>query len=137
MVAGCILTLIMTAIYNYQVVIKENIYKDTAISVNLDVGKVLISRVPLVSDTTPLVIINDSPGGATAATYTSTASNQGCVFLHTIAASPTPRMAGVIWGGLNEFAIWDGYNNIGLTIKPTGDVSISRNLDVGMVAIQQ
>ena len=51
---------------------KVNIYKDTAISGNLDVGKVLtLKRIPSGSDTTPLVIINDSPGGATVATYTS------------------------------------------------------------------
>ena len=37
---------------------------DVSISGNLDVGKVLtLKRIPGVSDTTPLVIINDSPGG--------------------------------------------------------------------------
>ena len=40
-------------------------------------------------------------------------------------------MTGVVRGGLNEFMIWYGYNTIGLKIKPTGDVSISGNLDVG------
>ena len=40
-------------------------------------------------------------------------------------------MTGVIWGGLNEFVVWNGYSNVGLTIEPTGDVSISGNLDVG------
>ena len=113
-------------------VITVNQNGNTTMSGNLDVGKVLtLKRVPGVSDTTPLVIINDSPGGATVATYTSTASNQGCVFLHTTAASSTPWMTGVVWGGLNEFVIWNGCNNIGLAIKPTGDVSISGNLDVG------
>ena len=37
-----------------------------------------------------------------------------------------------MWGGSNKFVIWYGYNNTGLTIKPTGDVSISGNLDVGI-----
>ena len=112
---------------------KVNVYKGAALSRNVDVGKVLtLKRIPGVSDTTPLVIINDSPGGATVATYTSTASNQGCVSFWTTAASTTPWMTGVIWGGLNEFVIWNGYSNNGLTLKPTGDTSISGiNLDVG------
>ena len=43
-----------------------HIYEDTTISGNLGVDKVLtLKRVPSVSDTTPLVIINESPGGAT------------------------------------------------------------------------
>ena len=43
---------------------KVNIYKDTAISGNLEVDKVLtLKRIPGISDTPPLVIINDSPGG--------------------------------------------------------------------------
>ena len=78
---------------------------------HIDVGKIVtLKRITGVSDTTPLVIINDSSGGATVATYTSTASNQGCVFLHTTAASSTPRMTGVMWGGLNEFVIWVKYH---------------------------
>ena len=81
------------------------------------------------SDTTPLVIINESPGGATVATYTSTASNQGCVSFWTTAASTTPWMTGVMWGGSNEFVIKSGSN--GLTLKPNGDTTISGNLDVG------
>ena len=109
------------------------LYKDTSISKNLDVGKVLtLKGIPGVSDTTPLVIINDSPGGATVATYTSTASNQGCVSFWTTAASSTPWMTGGMWGGLNEFVIWNGYNGIGLTLKPTGDPTISGNSDVGL-----
>ena len=108
---------------------KVNIYKDTPISGNLDVDRVLAKkRIPGVSDTTPLVIINDSPGGATVATYTSTASNQGCVAFWATAASTTPWMAGVMWGGLNEFVIWNGYNNIGLTLKPNGSAVLSGSL---------
>ena len=110
---------------------KVNIFKDTTRSGNLDVGKVLtLKRTPGVSDTSPLVIINGSPTGATVATCTSTASNQGCLLLHTTAASSTPWMTGVMWGGLDEFVIWNGYNNIGLALKPTGDAVISGNLDV-------
>ena len=36
---------------------------------------------------------------------------------------------GVNWGGSNELVIKTGSN--GLTIKPTGDTSISGNLEVG------
>ena len=111
-------------------VVTVNQNGNTTISEKLDVGKVLtLKRIPGVSDTTPLVIINDSPGGATVATYTSPASNQGCVSFWTTAASSTPWVTGVMWGGLNEFVIWR--NNIGLTIKPTGDTTISGHLDVG------
>ena len=57
---------------------KVNIYKDTAISCNLDVGKVLtLKRVPGVSDTSPLAIINESTGGSTCVVYRSTQSGQG------------------------------------------------------------
>ena len=38
-------------------------------------------------------------------------------------------MTGVMWGGLNEFVIWNGYNNIGLTLKPNGDASLSGALN--------
>ena len=108
MVAGCISILIMTTTYmqlsgsdN-----KVNMYTYTTISGNLDVGTVLVlKRVPGISDTTPLTVINESNSGATIATYTSTASNQGCVFLHTTAASSTPWMTGVIWGGLNLMSL--------------------------------
>ena len=111
---------------------KINIYTDTPISGNLDVDRVsTLTENPGVSDTTPLVIINDSPGGATATTYTSTAPNQGYISFWTTAAPTTPWMTGDIWGGLNEFVLWNGYNNIGLTLKPTGDTSLSGNLDVG------
>jgi hypothetical protein len=107
-----------------------HIYEDTTISGNLGVDKVLtLKRVPSVSDTTPLVIINESPGGATVATYTSTASNQGCVSFWTTTASTTPWMTGVMWGGSNECVIKTDSN--GLTLKPNGDTTISGNLDVG------
>ena len=80
MVGGCISKLIMTIIQLSGGDSKVNIYKDTAISGHLDVGKALtLKRIPGVPDTTPLVIIIDSPWGATVATYTSTASNQGGV----------------------------------------------------------
>ena len=39
-------------------------------------------------------------------------------------------MKGVMWGGSNEFVIKSGSN--GLTPKPTGNTSISGNLDVGI-----
>ena len=37
-----------------------------------------------------------------------------------------------MWGGLNEFVIWNGYNNIGVTLEPTGDAVISGYLDVSV-----
>ena len=115
----------------------SDIYKDTTVSGNLDVGKVLtLKRVPGISDTTLLTIISESHSGASLASYTSTASNQGCVFLHTTAASSTPWMTGVIRGGLSELVTWHGYNNIGLTLKPTGDAAMSRNLEVAVGAAQ-
>ena len=54
---------------------KVNIYTyTTSISGNLDLGKVLtLKRIPGISDTSPLVIINDSPGGGTGVVYQSTA----------------------------------------------------------------
>ena len=43
---------------------KVNIHKDTTISGHLDVGKVsALKRIPGVSDTPPLNIIHESPGG--------------------------------------------------------------------------
>ena len=114
---------------------KVSAYRDTAISGNLEISKALaFKRVPGISGTTHLTIINESLSGASIAPYTSTASNQGCVFLHTAAASPTPWMTGVIWGGLNEFVIRYGYNTFGLTLEPTGDAAITGNLDVGVGA---
>ena len=104
---------------------------DALLCRNLDVGKILAKkRIPDVSDTTPLVIISDSPGGATLASYRSKAYNQGCVFEHTTAASPTAWMTGIIWGSLNEFVIWYGYNDIGLTLKSNGSAVLSGNVDV-------
>ena len=114
---------------------KVNVYKGAAISRNVDVGKVLtLKRIPGVSDTTPLVIISDSPGGATVATHTSTASNQGCFSFWTTAASTASWMTCVMWGGSNEFVIKTGSN--GLTLKPTGDTSIGGNLDAGTTQAQ-
>ena len=41
-------------------------------------------------------------------------------------------MTGVMWGGLNEFVIWNGYSSIGLTLKPSGDAVISGSFDVSV-----
>ena len=110
---------------------KVNIHKDTSVDGNLDVGKVLtLKRVPGVSDTRPLVIVNDSPGGGTGVVYQSTASGQGFIIAYVAAQSSVAWGSGVNWGGANEFVIKSGSN--GLTIKPTGDVAISGNLDVNV-----
>ena len=106
------------------------LYEDTAISGILDVGKVLtLKRVPEVSDTSPLTIINQSLGSGTGVVYQSTASDQGFPIAFTTAQSSVAWVEGVTWGGSNEFIIKSGSN--GLTLKPTGDAVISGNLDVG------
>ena len=55
------------------------LYKDTTISGHLDVGRQVLTlkRVPGVSGTNPLAIINESLGGGTGVVYQSTASGQG------------------------------------------------------------
>ena len=109
---------------------KVNIYKDTTTSGNLDVGKVLtLRRVPGVSDTSPLNIIYESPGGATGISYQSTASGQGFLIAYATAPSAAGWTEGVNWGRSNELAIKTGSN--GLTIKSHGDTTINGNLDVG------
>ena len=106
------------------------IYENTTIGGNLDVGKVLtLKRTPGVSDTNPLTIINESPGGGTGVVYQSTASDQGFLIAYTTAQSSVAWVEGVNWGGSNEFIIKSGSN--GLTLKPTGDAAVSGNLDVG------
>ena len=114
---------------------KVSFYKDTPISGNLDVGKVLaLKRVPGVSDTSPLTIINESPGGGTGVVYQSTASDQGSLITYVTAQSSVAWVEGVNRGGSNEFIIKSGSN--GLILKPTGDAVISGNLDVGVGASQ-
>ena len=109
---------------------KVNIYKDTSINCNLEVGKVLsLKRIPGVSDTNPLSVINESTGGGTGVVYQSTASGQGFNVVYLTAQSSTAWVEGVNYGGANEFIIKSGSN--GLTIKPNGDTSINGNLEMG------
>ena len=90
---------------------KVSIYKDTAISGNFDVGKVLtLKRVPGVSDTYPLNIINESPGGATGISYQSAASGQGCLIAYANAQGAVGWTEGVNWGSSNELIIKIGSN---------------------------
>ena len=96
---------------------------------NLDVDKILTFRVTGVSDTPPLNIINESPGGATGISYQSTASGQGCLIAYATAQSAVGWTEGVNWGSSNEFIIKTGSN--GLTIESNCDTTISGNLDVG------
>ena len=111
---------------------KVNVFKDMSISGNLDVDKVLtLKRIAGVSATSPLVIINDRPGGGTGVVYQSTASGQGFSIAYITAQSSVAWVEGVNWGGSNEFIIKSGSN--GLTLKPTGDAVLSGNLDVGGV----
>ena len=102
---------------------------DATISGILDVGKVLtLKRIPGVSDTSPLAIINESPGGGTGVVHQSTASDQGFLIAYTTAQSSVAWVEGVNWGGSNEFIIKSG--SYGLTFRPTGDAVISGNSDV-------
>ena len=101
---------------------------------NLDVGKVLtLKRIPAVSDTTPLVIINESAGGATGAIFQSTASGQGSLINYTTAQGAVGWTEGVDWGSLNEFIIKSGSN--GLTSQSNGDTTISGTLGVQKLSI--
>ena len=108
---------------------KVNIYKDTTISGNSDVSKVLnLQRHPTESDTIPLMIINTSSSGAGfVGKFVSTV--KGCLFEYSTSASSTSWWQGIL-GGSNEFVIKTGSS--GLTIKPTGDVSIRGNLDASV-----
>ena len=107
---------------------------DTTMSGNLDVGKVsTLKRTPGVSDTHPLNIINESPGGATGISYQSTASGQGCLIAYATAQSAAGSTEGVNWGSSNEFIIKSGSN--GLTIQSNGDTTISGTLGVQRLSI--
>ena len=109
---------------------KVNVHKDTTISGNLDVGKVLtLKRTSGVSDTNPLTIINESLGGGTGVVYQSTASGQGFNIAYMTAQSSVAWVESNNWGSSNAFIVKSGSN--GLTLKPTGDAVISGNLDVG------
>ena len=114
---------------DYNLANKVSTTGGATISGNLDVGKTLISkRIPGVSYTNPLAIINESLGGGTGVVYQSKASGQGFLIAYTTAQSSVAWVEGVNWGGSNEFIIKSGSN--GLTLKPTGDAVISGNLDV-------
>ena len=79
---------------------------------SLDVGKILtVRRVPGVSDTNPLSIINESLGGGTGAVYQSTASGQGFNIAYMTAQSSVAWVEGVNWGSSNEFIIKSGSND--------------------------
>ena len=85
---------------------KVNMYKDTSISGDLKVDEVLtLKRTPGISDTSPLVIINNSPGGGTGVVYQSTASGQGFSIVCVTAQSSVAWVEGVNWGGANEFIL--------------------------------
>ena len=110
-------------------VLTANRNGNTTVGGNLDVDTVLtLKTIPGVSDTSPLVIINDSPGGGTGVVHQSTASGQGFIIAYITAQSSVAWEEGGKWGGSNEFTIKSGSN--GLTIKPTGDTTISGNLNV-------
>ena len=97
---------------------------NTPISGSVEVGEVLtLKRIPGIPDTSPLVIINGSPGGGTGVVYQSTASGQGVLIAYMAAQSSAAWGEGVNLGGLSDYIIKSGSN--GMTIKPTGDTTIS------------
>ena len=65
-------------------------------------------------------------------TFESTLNNIGCLVEYNTSASSTSWWTGVWGANTNEFNTCYVYK--GLSIKPTGDVSISGNLDVGVGA---
>ena len=106
------------------------IYEDTTTGGNFRCWpSIVFKRTPGASDINLLTIVNESPGGGTCVLYQSAASDQGSLIAYTTAQSSDAWEEGVNWGGSNEFTIKSGSN--GLTLKPTGDVVISGNLDVG------
>ena len=117
---------------DYNLANKVSTTGDASISGHLDVSKVLnLQRHPTESDTIPLVITNTGSSGAGfVGKCVSTVT--GCLFEHLTSASSTSRWQGIL-SGSNAFVIKTGSN--GLTLKPTGDVSISSNFDVGSVTI--
>ena len=106
---------------------KVNIYKDTTISGNLESQRLAINE-PSNDDDIPLQIINNNQNWFVAS-LESTIAGDGCLMQWMTPASSTYWWSGA-WGtNVNEFNIWFDYQ--GLSIKPTGDVSIGGNLDVG------
>ena len=80
-------------------VVTANQHGNVALTGNVDVGKVLaLKRVPGVSDTSPLTIINKSLGGVTGVVYQSTASGQVFNIAYMIAQSSVAWVEGVNWG---------------------------------------
>ena len=104
---------------------KVNIYKDTSISGNLGVGKVLnLQRHPTESDTIPLVITNTSSSGS-GFIRKSVSTVKGCLFEYLTSASSTSWWQGVL-SGSNEFVTKTGSN--GLTIKSNSSAVLSGSL---------
>ena len=106
---------------------------DTTIAGNLEITKVLtLKEIPGVSDTSPLTITNESPGGSTGVVYQSTSPGQDFMIAYVTAQSSVAREEGVNLGGASNCVIKSGSN--GLTLKTTGDAVISGYLDVGVGA---
>ena len=89
--------------------------------------KLNLQRHPTESDTIPLIITNTgSSGSGFIRKFVSTV--KGCLFEYLTSASSTSWWQGVL-SGSSEFVLKTGSN--GLTLKPTGDVALGGNLDVG------
>ena len=114
---------------------KVNIYKDTSVSGNLDVGGIMnTTKINLTNDdpnSFPSVITNTGgnwfQGGCIA-----TANQVGCLFAYKASGSSTPWWSGVWGANTNDFNIWFSYK--GLSIKSNGSATINGNLDVGVGA---
>ena len=111
---------------------KVNIYKDTSISGNSDVGGIMnTTKINLTNDgpnNYPLVITNTG-GNWFQGECIATANQVGCMFRYKTSGSSTYWWSGV-WGSNTK-----GFNRLfsykGLSIKSNGSAAISGNLDVG------
>ena len=103
---------------------------DTTISGHLEAQRLTINK-PSHDDVIPLKIINSSQNWEVVS-LESTIAGDGCLMRWMTPASSTHWWSGV-WGAtVNDFNVWFNYK--GLSIKPTGDVAISGDLDVGVGA---
>ena len=100
---------------------KVNLYKDTSISEDLDVGGIMdttkMNLTTAVWDNFPLVITNTGDNWFQGE-YIATANNVGCLFRYKTSGSSTYWWSG-IWGtNTNDFNIWFNYQ--GLILKSHG-----------------
>ena len=106
---------------------KVNIYKDAAISGNLEPQRLTINK-PSNDNDMPLQIINNNQSWFVAS-FENTIAEGGCLMQWIAPASSTYWWGGVWGANTNEFNTWFNYK--GLSIKSNGSAAINENLDVG------